>query len=625
MINILSKDVINKIAAGEVVERPASVVKELIENAIDAKADTIKIKVLKYGTELIQIEDNGDGIHSTDFNKLFLRHATSKISSIDDLEKITTMGFRGEALASIAAVSDIEIITRHYSEDNGSFIRFSNGQIDISPASITKGTMVKVKNLFENIPARKKFLKSPRTENNVIWQIIYNYILSYPNLRFEVDIDNHTKIYPQSDLIQRVTDITKIETQHWLRIEYKSDINIFGYITLPKKQIFDRKKQYIFVNHRPVYDQNISKSIQIGYGSFLMNNTFPGFVLFIDILPAEVDFNVHPRKLEIRFSDPNKIFNIIKDVISTNLKNHLKSFVKDTIAEIKPENQNTYIQVKNPDFTIQEFEEFLKDDEKYHSNEENTSLVVKRQSKEKPSIKSNFLIDKAIEFNKIVYNTIKENSHKNDVLADDINSDIQILEYKKPKNRFDDYDLSNVFQINNSYIILSTKRSIVIIDQHAASERYFFEYFIRYLKSKNLDKQNLLVPEIIEFTIEEVEIIETNLHIFNQIGFDIEIIGKDKIIINATPAGTKFFNYKKLINELIGYFNESTDLDKSIKKIAATMACHTAVRFGDPLKKEEIIDLINKLLSCENPYSCPHGRPIIYEIPFDDLEKKFCR
>ncbi len=621
MINILSKDIINKIAAGEVVERPASVVKELIENAIDAKADTIKIKVHEYGTELIQIEDNGDGIHSSDFNKLFLRHATSKISSIDDLEKISTMGFRGEALVSIAAVSNIEIITRHYSENNGSLIRFSNGQIDISPASITKGTIVKVKNLFENIPARKKFLKSPRTENNAIWQIIYNYILSYPNIRFEVDIDNHIKIYPKSDFIQRITDITKIETQNWLRIEYKSDINIFGYITLPKRQIFDRKKQYLFVNHRPVYDQNISKAVQLGYGSFLMNNTFPGFVLFIDILPAEVDFNVHPRKSEIRFSDPNKIFNIIKNVIATDLKNHLKSFVKDTIAEIKPENKNTYIQVKNHDFTIQEFEEFLKDDGKYYSNQENSLSVVKYKSKEKPSIKSNFLIDKAIEFNKNVYNTIIEN----DAVTDDINAYNQISGYKKPGNRFDDYDLSNVFQINNSYIVLSTKKSIVIIDQHAASERYFFEYFIRYLKSKNLDKQNLLVLEIIQFTIEEVEIIETNLPSFNQIGFDIEIIGKDKIVINAIPAGTKFFNYKKLINELIGHFNESMDLDKSIKKIAATMACHTAVRFGDPLKKEEIIDLINKLLSCENPYSCPHGRPIIYEIPFDDLEKKFCR
>ena len=625
MINILSKDVINKIAAGEVVERPASVVKELIENAIDAGADIIKIKALKYGTELIQIEDNGDGIHSKDFDKLFLRHATSKISSIDDLEKIDTMGFRGEALASIAAVSDIEILTRHQSESNGSLIKHYDGKITISPTSITKGTIVKVKNLFENIPARKKFLKSPRTENIAIWQVILSYVLSYPNIRFEIEIDRHLKIYPKSELIDRICDVTKIEKQHWLELNYDNELKIFGYTTLPKKQIFDKKKQYLFVNHRPIFDQNIPKAVQVGYGTFLMNNTYPGFVLFIEINPAEVDFNVHPRKSEIRFSDQNKIFNIIKDIISTILKNHLKSFVKDTIAEIKPENTNTYIQVKNPDFTIQEFEEFLKNEEKHYYNPENTSSVSEYQSKAKPNIKSSFLIDKAIEFNQNIYDTIKENTYQNDTKTDDTNLDIQNLEYKRLEKTFDDYDLSNVFQINNSYIVLSTKKSIVIIDQHAASERYFFEYFIRYLKSKNLDKQNLLVSEVIEFTIEEIEIIETNLPIFKQIGFDIEIIGKDKIIINAIPAGTKFFNYKKVIKELIGQFNENFDLEKSIKKIAATMACHTAIRFGDPLKKEEIIDLINKLLSCENPYSCPHGRPIIYEIPFDDLEKKFCR
>lgn len=601
MIKTLPKNVANQIAAGEVVERPASIVKELVENSIDAGADDIRIYIKEFGVSKVQIIDNGIGIAKSDFANLFKKHATSKISNIEDLGKINSFGFRGEALASISSVSKITLQTRNQEDPNGSEIIIDYGEkSEIKPSSIEKGTNIIVEDLFKNIPARKKFLKSKNTENKAIIDIIYKFILSNPNISFHIDIDGTVKTFPKGNVKERISQILKIKADDLIEIQYEGNVRIDGFLIHPRIFMKNRNNQYIFVNKRPVQDSTIGKAIIDGFGTFLMKQQYPAYVIFLDLPTEEVDVNVHPRKIEVRFNNSAEIYKSVRFLINQKLMSNMREETREKLVEIKEE---TRAETKNNDF-----EDFLRSPE----------LKSQKQNINNPS---QWLTEKAIKFNKEIMevNVVNEKS--------------LTLDYKADFNTKEDdkflIDFENATQLMNSYIVTANNEGILIIDQHAASERYFYEKYLSELRLKKVESKVLLVPETIEFETFEIPQIMEYENILNNFGFRIELFGNDTIRILEVPNFIKMDNFSNIfhiiIHEILDYAENSNVEDKIFHEIAAILACHTAVRFGDKLTKNEIIQILKNLIKCEDPYNCPHGRPIIQDFSSYDVEKKFKR
>ena len=618
VIKILSKNIVNKIAAGEVVERPASVVKELVENSIDAGSTEIKIIIEEFGTKKIQIIDNGSGIAREDFDNLFHKHATSKINDIEDLDTIRSFGFRGEALASISSVAEIILATKSSNDEMGSEIHAINGKIEkIIPSQITSGTNIQILNLFENIPARKKFLKSKSTENKAILDIINKFILANPQIHFEYKIDGSEKKFPAEVSANRISKILNLKSNELIPIQVEGNIVIKGFLIHPNVFMKNRNSGHIFVNSRNINDQLIAKAVKDGYDTFMMKNQYPGYVLFIELNPEKVDVNVHPRKTEVRFQNSSEIYTSVRFGVNKTLLSFIKNQTHSKIAE---QNHGEAVSNSNNSFTVNEpkseYRAFSSDDansfETFLQSENSTSLLQDsskqeaflRQAQDKSGI-----ISQAIEFS-----------------GELIQSDF-VQEATSPSGL--SLDLENATQLLNSYIITSNKEEIILVDQHAASERYFYEKFLKDLKSKKVDSQVLLFPEIYTFEDFDIDKILKEEKLFEKFGFKIEEFGKNQIKIIQVPAFLKLKNFEKIFRKISTDILENTDssnIDHKIEhEIAAILACHTAVRFGDRLTKPEIIQILKNLLLCKDPYNCPHGRPIIQDHSQYDIEKRFKR
>jgi DNA mismatch repair protein MutL len=593
MIKILSKNIVNKIAAGEVVERPASIVKELVENSIDAFATKIEIFVAKAGTEKIQVIDNGVGISQSDLKNLFQKHATSKISQIDDLDNIKSYGFRGEALASISSVAEITLQTKSKEDDLGVSLEVKESKIiSQKPSPITIGTNISVQNLFENIPARKKFLKSLATENKQIIEIINKFILSNPQIQFKINIDGSSKEYIPEEKINRISKILKIDKNEIIHFVHNENIKLECYLVHPKVFLKNKNQQYIFVNGRDVNDNLIGKAVKDGFDTFLMKNQYPGYVLFLEINPKDIDVNVHPRKIEVRFADQSEIYKKVRFTINNFLLRHIRQQTLKQISNQIPQVVNE----KSENYKAESFEEFL--------NHKNNSVKDTTPSQ--------------IYFNKKALDFSKE------IIEEDI------LFTSSTQNTNDlNLDLENATQLLNSYIITSNGKEILMIDQHAASERFFYEKYLNQLKNHKVEKQTLLIPSTYEYDENDIQIIFENIEILNELGFEIESFGKDQIRLIAVPAFLRINKFEgiflKLINEILENQNDSNAKDEIYHLTAAMLACHTAVRFGDKLTKQEIIQILKNLLLCEDPYNCPHGRPVIQDHTQYDIEKRFKR
>lgn len=598
MIKVLSKDIVNKIAAGEVVERPASVVKELVENSIDAGATEIQVLIEDFGTKRIQIIDNGTGIRKEDFKDLFKKHATSKISDIEDLESIASYGFRGEALASISSVSELELITKHDSDEIGTQINLENGKVSSEkPASIQKGTNFNVINLFSNIPARKKFLKSKSTENKAILDVLNKYILANPNISFTITIDGTTKSFNKAESKDRIAQIFRINAEDLIPLFNDSNIKISGFAVHPRNFIKSRSYQYIFVNNRPISDNTIVKAIIDGYDTFLMKHQYPGYVIFLNLDPKDVDVNVHPRKTEIRFINPQDVYRAVRSSVNSALVKHLKKETLDRLAKSEVNDQiEDYSPVTNSNQKIEtqdlsSFEDFLNEPSK------TKDFVSKKDSKE--------INKQAILFNEEI-------------------SSVQVTSSSKLN-----LDLENATQLLNSYILTSSDEEILIIDQHAASERYFYEKYLSELRTKKVRSKVLLIPEIYKFDDFEVIEIEKFSKVFEEFGFRFEVFGKDEIRITEVPDFLKMNDFGKVFKRIVFDILSDSEIgniqDKLRHEIAAILACHTAVRFGDKLNRTEITQILKNLITCEDPYNCPHGRPIIQDFEKYEVEKKFKR
>jgi len=608
IINLLDNETINKIAAGEVIENPKSIVKELVENSIDAGADEITIEIKNGGKCFIRVTDNGKGIEKDQVENAFKRHCTSKISSSDDLNSLFTLGFRGEALASIAAVSKVEIITRTNDDIYGIKMTIEGGKI-ISKEDIgcPVGTTITVTDLFYNVPARKKFLKSDISESSNINEIVVSLALSKENISFKY-INNNNVAYrtpKTNNLLNTISSLYEKDLYNsLLKIDYKSDIiSITGYTTNLNYYRGNRKQQIVFVNGRVIKHRRMSYFIEEAYNTLLPKNKYPACFIKIEIAPALVDVNVHPAKTEVRFQNEEMVLNEIKNAIYSAL--HSKSIMKEVKGE-----------------TL------------LHDSKDINNLRIFDRSSGKSVILGGLE-------NKFTEET-EETKNIRITEVEVSNKDIAVMEPLKPYDKFefkqqtfikaenDEDKLPELYVIGivlDTYIICENpeKTCIFMIDQHAAHERINYEKFLNQYNSREILIQEI-VPEVINLSYDDYETAMSNIEIFEYLGISVENFGNNAILINNIPTIFKDSNLKDVFYAILDNLKDITksNLDFVMEKIIKE-ACVKSVKSGDRLHMSEVRALLNDLRMTDNPYTCPHGRPVIIKMTRYEIEKMFER
>lgn len=638
-INVLEPKVFNQIAAGEVVERPASIVKELVENSIDAGATRISVSIFDGGITKIIISDNGIGIEADDMELAFLPHATSKICQIDDVFDLSTLGFRGEALASIASVTRVEVTSKTES-GTGHTIKLEGGKIIArGEKGSPVGTSFVVEDLFFNTPARQKFLKSSKKEESEITTLLTKLILANPNIAFRYCADGREILSSTGRGIEEAICAiygTKI-LENLVKIDYiDGDYSLRGYIG--KTTFFkpNRSYQTTIINNRWVADSMVSIAISQSYESYMMKHCFPFCVVYFDLPNKELDVNVHPNKLEVRFQDPKNVFGFIYRAVSTAL---LDDISKKTRAEIEsspkspalfnkpeqiieannpqsvtfsapqPEPQNTNREL-NVDFILEN-----------HTNSTNSETNTVTLKSSQDSVLGEIILDK-LTLDSPKYEFDIENSKKvepkpiqTQLVADEIEDKKAYLETKI------------VGKIFNTFIIAEMGDVVYLIDQHAAHERLLFDKYVGYVKSKELSCQPLLIPYTINVNHREEQFINDNIDLLRQLGFEIDPFGDLVFKISAIPSllpnldvNSFFENFLSNINSIV----QMKQIDLVLDHLAET-ACKHAVKGGDDLKREEIISLVSDFASGDVTLQCPHGRPFVVKLTRRDFDKWFKR
>ena len=702
-INILSAELSNKIAAGEVVERPSSVVKEVVENSIDAGSTNIKIIIKEFGIQQIRIIDNGSGISNDDLARAFLRHATSKISADYDLFHIETLGFRGEALASISSVSKVTIKSCA-GEAQGKILVLEGGKV-VSEEYYApiKGTDLSVENLFYNTPARLKYLRNPHTEQANITNIIHKFALSYPNVAFELHVDGKItfKTYGDGDVHKILSKIYNMGVARKM-IEFggaNDDYKIFGYISVPEETRASKNYINIFINGRYIKNYGIQNAIIDAYGTLLMINRYPLCVINIEMDPILLDVNVHPTKQEVRLSKEAELIRLIKEVIAERLSNYTyipqgmnNVLTKKEKAKIEKinfldeldnkfgdvEDKNVFSEEKKepevdlevelsfPDtqeevvsHVIQEDELLFGGDLLTNSREEKTPVQSKentfnQRSKtqriksdlpdlsysshprdnrnkfgDKPTKKEieNFMNFSKKEDNasyddrteKVISNVVKDDSHFNEI------KDAKIVQDDDTKVRTLP-DLKVLAQIFKTYILSEADNKLFLIDQHAAAERYNYEKLQReFIERKNYKKQ-MLIPLMFDFSVEEAAEVRNNLEKFEELGIVFEEFGDNSYVVREFPGWIEEDEEQmiKIIVEKV-LRNNNITFNELRNDAIAMASCKMSIKANQVLTDVEMNKVISDLYECKNPFTCPHGRPIITKMEKKDLEKMFKR
>ena len=621
-INILDEHTSNKIAAGEVVERPSSVVKELMENSIDAEAKNITIEIEEGGCSLIRIIDDGNGIHRDDIKKAFMPHATSKIKDVDDIYSIMTLGFRGEALASIAAISKVNLKSKTAEDEFGSEIDIEGGEIlSLKDIGCNKGTIMEVRDLFYNVPARKKFLKSISREGSLIGDIINRIALSNPDISIKF-YNNGKKVlhsYGTGNLKDVIRTIYgKTISENIIYFESKEeDISLYGYIGKEEISRGSRNNQSIFVNGRYIKNKTIVAAMENAFKSFATVNKFPFFVLFLEVYPEFVDVNIHPTKAEIKFKDDRIIFKKIFDLVHKAFK--LEVFNDFYIPEEEREDVeevNKTDEVENISFNM---EVVTREDEIYREPIINKDL----DNLSYEDIKKEEEIYKALKNNNVIYNN-------NNNLNKEVHSVVE--EEKEPLNNNTNRNakfpaLKIIGQFNKTYILAEYEEVLYIIDQHAAHEKILFEKYLRNIEDGDIVVQPLLVPTLIDLTTDDYCYFEENIDIFIKAGFITEKFGGNTIAIKEVPYFLGKLDSRNLfINILDNIKSLGSGKTTEVKyNRIATLACKAAVKANDYLNEVEMERLISDLRYIEDPFHCPHGRPVIIKFTNYELDKKFRR
>jgi DNA mismatch repair protein MutL len=659
-INILSEDTANKIAAGEVVERPASVVKELVENSIDANSKNIVIEIEEGGISLIRIIDDGDGIYKGDIAKAFLPHATSKINQSEDIYNIHTLGFRGEALPSIASVAKVNLKSKEKDQGLGYEITIEGSKFsDVTECGVNKGTIIEVRDLFYNVPARKKFLKSASKEASVINDIITRLAIANPKISFKL-YNNQKKIihtFGNGELKDVIRTIYgKSITDNIIYFSDTSDlITVYGYIGNEEIARGSRNNQSIFVNKRYIKNRSLAVAVEQAFKSFSTVNKFPFFILFIEIYPEYVDVNIHPTKAEVKFNDERMIFKNIFGAVHTSFKNE----VFETFA-IKEEGTKNYTPptFEEITFKIKEEEEKVKfvnsavktlidegKDLKVDNNSEyiDTSFVSTHKEYGKSEYENNAInetekteIKLPIDLKSNFIDEIKGNDDDDDGDIDNIKNNSENVKISSFKNETDYNEIkpsakfppiSIIGQYNKTYILGEFDGTLYMIDQHAAHEKILFEKYLREIEDESIIIQPLMVPSVIDLSADDYSYFEENKEIFKDAGFLLEEFGGNSLSLKEVPYFLGKLNPKNLFLDILDNLkNLGNGKTTEVKHNAiATKACKAAIKANDKLEISEMINLVEDLRYINDPFHCPHGRPIIIKFTSTDIDKKFRR
>lgn len=636
-IQVLDQVTIDKIAAGEVVERPASVVKELVENAIDAKAAAVTVEVKEGGISFMRIADNGCGIDREDVPGAFLRHSTSKIRNAEDLEHISSLGFRGEALSSIAAVSQVELITKTPEDSFGTRYMISGGKEEgMEDIGAPDGTTFLVRQLFYNVPARRKFLKTAMTEAGHVSDLMTRMALSHPHISFQFINNGQSKLHTSGngnlrDVIYHIYG--REIAANLINVTYeKNGIRITGYIGAPLISRGNRNFETYFINGRYVKSSIIYKAIEDAYKDFTMQHKYPFTVLHIEVVGEDVDVNVHPTKMEVRFHNQQMVYNSIYEAVDQAL--HEKELIPEVTidvpkavlkAQAKPEPKEQPKEVIQPEVNKsakvqpekasgeRDLDYFMEQMKKrvmsYH--QQNSSAEVKGKSDIfKPQVQVDRVKEAAASYR-------AKQSPEQMTLFDG-----KLLDKEKRAN----YKI--IGQVFDTYWLVEFDNSLYIIDQHAAHERVLYEKTLREMKTREFTSQMISPPVILNLTMQEAQLLRTYMDQFTRIGFEFEEFGQDSYAVRSVPANLFSIAKKELLMEMIDSLSEEVHRRQSSELLdekIASMSCKAAVKGNMRLSAQEVDALIGELLKLDNPYHCPHGRPTIISMSKRELEKKFKR
>ena len=611
-IHILSPELSNKIAAGEVVQRPAAVVKELIENSIDAKATRISIIVKDAGKALIQVLDDGEGMSEQDASLAFRRHATSKIHSASDLEEIRTLGFRGEALASIAAVAQVELRTRTDSDDLATHIRIEGSEtLEKSKSALERGTNITVRNLFYNTPARRNFLKTRHTELKNITDVIVRMALAYPEVEWFYTSDDEIMLDLKSQPVERrVADVFgKSQFASMFKFDDANDLmTANGFLGKPNFARKSRVEQFVFLNRRFIFSRMINHAVFQAYEHLLEKGSFPFFILNLTIDPKKIDVNVHPSKMEVKFENESNVYRIILSVVRKALA------ANDLIPSMSFRDGNAVSPL----------------DAKFRFNEQAWKQGAIDQTGApvfplRPDMRSG---EQSLPTtpNIIGLDDIRssESPLPFDASASSLN---RVLAQRSALDQSQMPESKPIWQAHNKYIISQIHNGLMIIDQHAAHERILYERVMANFENTLPSSQQLLFPETIDLGTSDYSLVKELLPDLVRLGFDMRLFGKNTVVIDGIPADVRIGNEKKILREVLDEFknNEHTGVKDVRDNLAKSFACKAAIKAGDRLNVTEMVVLIEHLFLAKMPYVCPHGRPVIVKIPLEELDKRFGR
>lgn len=647
-IQVLDQETINKIAAGEVIERPSSVVKELVENAIDAGATAVTIEIKDGGISFIRITDNGIGISKDDIPMAFLRHSTSKIKSIEDLMNVSSLGFRGEALSSIAAVSQVELITKTADDFTGSrYVIEGGNEISLEEVGAPDGTTFIVRNLFYNTPVRRKFLKTAATEAGYVNALIEHLSLSHPDISFRFINNNQNKLHTSGNM--NLKDIIygvygRDITSNLMEISGKTqDVEITGFIGKPVICRGNHGYENYYINGRYIKSSIITKAIEEAYKGYIMPHNYPFTAIHFKINPSIMDVNVHPTKMELRFSKNEFVYRFVLETVKECLANRelaarvkLPDPVKQQQFTKSPENikqtEKSYVQ-ENTDSKPYQAPRIEPPRESFYNstessvkqktvNENQTTGFIKNitdYTKMPPTrLPEPFEIkrsDEMIKEDKKIYEAEKKQE------AEQLSIFDTPLMSEKAKA---DYRI--IGQLFETYWLIEYEDKFYMMDQHAAHEKILYERFMNHLKVKDMDTQMIMPPVIIELNMQQEDAYKRNKQAFSRLGFEIEEFGGNAYKVNGLPAGLPNINLKQMLIDMIDGLTDdnSTDLDIITERVA-TMSCKAAVKGNNKLSFEEAKELIEELMQAENPYNCPHGRPTLIVMSKYEVERKFKR
>ncbi|MBU0559235.1 MAG: DNA mismatch repair endonuclease MutL [Bacteroidetes bacterium] len=617
-INILPDNIANKIAAGEVVQRPESVLKELLENALDAQAKSVEVFIKNAGKSIIQVVDDGVGMTEDDAKKCIERHATSKIKTIEDLERIQTFGFRGEALSAIASVSKIEIRTEMADEELGAMLKFDDEGLQFEIGSYAKGTSVAVKSLFYNTPGRRNFLKSNSTELKHLIESFKRTALSYPKVAFKFWNDDDLIFdFSASDIKERMQAVFADNIlDAVVEVDEKTElINIYGFTAKPTFLKRSKGEQYVYINNRYISSRVINHAVFSSYENLLDKGDYPFFVLFLELDHAKVDVNVHPSKLEVKFDDEKDIYRLVNAVIKRSIGKY--DLVPRVGFSESDESESKIIYA------------FPSPNDK---NDFSDRPIARKDSREG-----------AASHNKGIFS-----EEEIDVLFSSLHKDIRVSKdiesthpFNQPHTKEIEHEVSAesksaikpgevssfIVSLHNKYILSQIKSGLMIIDQHVAHERILYEKALNSFTSNIPFSQQLLFAQSIQVDPADYDLIKEIEEYLNKLGFELRFTGKRKIMITGVPSDVKIGSEVDTLIELLKEYRINEE-EKNLEvrdNLAKSFSCKTAIKAGDKLTEQEMRQLVDQLFATSMPYVCPHGRPIIIKISLNEFDKRFGR